>query len=213
MEGVASTGAEADSAPSLLRLVLGLGNPGVEYAATRHNAGFRVVEELASRRGIAFSGEECGALVAGPVAGDPPLLLAKPQTYMNRSGYAARCLVERHAVMPAHVLVIFDDVSLPLGRLRLRGEGGPGGHRGMESVVENLRTPAIARLRLGVLPVTGAPEIGESGEIGDLADFVLAPFSSTELEAAQAMIRRAADAVLCWIERGLDIAMNTYNAG
>jgi PTH1 family peptidyl-tRNA hydrolase len=207
MEGAVSTGAEVDSAPSVLRLIVGLGNPGAEYAGTRHNAGFRVVEELASRRGLSTVREECGAALAGPAAGDPPFLLAKPQTYMNRSGYSVRCLAERYDVAPAHILVVFDDVSLPLGRLRLRGEGGPGGHRGMESVVENLRTPAIARLRLGVLPATGADDIG------DLAEFVLQPFAADENEAAAAMIRSAADAVLCWSSRGLDVAMNLYNAG
>ena len=105
MDGAVSAGAEVDSAPSVLRLVVGLGNPGAEYVATRHNLGFLVVEELASRRGISFSRQECGALVSGPAPGEAPMLLAKPQTYMNRSGYSVRCLAERYEVRLAHILV------------------------------------------------------------------------------------------------------------
>ena len=131
-----------------LRAIIGLGNPGEEYRATRHNAGFMVVEELARRRALAWSGEECRSRLAE--AAD--LLLAQPQTYMNRSGAAARCLAERRGVAVPDLLIVYDDVYLPLGKLRLRPGGSPGGHRGMESVLENLCTAEVARLRLGVGP-------------------------------------------------------------
>ncbi|MYF03729.1 MAG: peptidyl-tRNA hydrolase, partial [Holophagales bacterium] len=130
------------------RLVLGLGNPGGRYAGTRHNLGFRVVDELALRLGVRLGLDVCGALWASSDRID----LATPQTYMNRSGYSARCLSERNGYAPGSILVVYDEVHLPLGRLRLRGKGSPGGHRGMESVIENLRTTAVPRLRLGIAP-------------------------------------------------------------
>ena len=134
-----------------LRLVAGLGNPGARFVGTRHNIGFRVVGELASRRSTRFEREECNSLV-GAADG---LLVVKPLTFMNRSGYALRCLLERHDIRPTDVLVIYDEVHLPLGRLRLRRGGEPAGHRGMESIVRNLQTTDVPRLRLGVGPQEG----------------------------------------------------------
>jgi PTH1 family peptidyl-tRNA hydrolase len=191
----------------MAHLVLGLGNPGAEYATTRHNVGFRVVEELARRRALALDRLECNARVAMEVSdgGPPALLLAQPQTYMNRSGYAARCLLEVHRLEPAAVLVVYDEINLPLGKLRLRRAGSPAGHRGMESVIENLRTDQIARLRLGVAPEDGPP----AGE--DLAGFVLSPFAPEEAETASAMVARAADACETWLAAGAEAAMNRYN--
>src|SRR5687767_11768291 len=139
-------------------LVVGLGNPGAEYRDTRHNVGFRVVEEVARRAGLRLRGGECNSLVAS--SGD--LLLALPQTFMNRSGYAVRCLVERYELAPPSVLVVLDEVALPLGRLRVRGSGSPGGHRGLESILESLQSDAVARLRLGVRE----EEDAVTGEIG-----------------------------------------------
>jgi peptidyl-tRNA hydrolase, PTH1 family len=184
-----------------LRVILGLGNPGSKYEATRHNVGFRVVEELARRRGVGLRGGECNSIVGE----DGDLLLVMPQTYMNRSGYAARCLVERRQIEPFRVLVVFDEVNLPLGRLRLRPSGSPGGHRGMESVIENLRTKEIPRLRLGV----GPAEDSVSGE--DLADYVLEPFQDSEREALAELITRAADACESWLAEGHQAAMNRFN--
>lgn len=188
---------------SLSRLVLGLGNPGAEYRETRHNVGFRVVEELARRWGISADHLECNSLVGGGVDGRP--WLARPQTYMNRSGYAARCLLERHELDPAQILVVYDEINLPLGRLRLRRSGSPAGHRGLESILENLRTDQIPRLRLGIAPEAGAP----AGE--GLPDFVLAPFAADEQETVAEMIRRAADACEVWAGEGVEAAMNRFN--
>jgi len=128
-----------------------------------------------------------------------------PQTYMNRSGYAARCFVERHGLEPSSVLVVYDEVNLPLGRLRLRKSGSPAGHRGLESVLENLRTDQVPRLRLGVAGPAGPP-VGEA-----LVDFVLSPFPPEEREAVEAMVRRAADACECWLREGAEAAMNRFN--
>ncbi len=200
-----------------MRLIVGLGNPGEEYLATRHNVGFRVVEELARRWAIPFDRQECNALAAlraappmeGTAEGAPEgdgVLLVKPQTYMNRSGWAARCLAERHALDPSAVLVVYDEVNLPLGKLRLRRAGSPAGHRGLESVIENLRSAEVPRLRLGVAPEGGKPAGGE-----ELVDFVLSPFAAGEREAVAEMIGRAADACEAWLRDGVDAAMGRFN--
>ena len=184
-----------------LRLVAGLGNPGVRFVGTRHNIGFRVVGELASRRSTRFEREECNSLV-GAADG---LLVVKPLTFMNRSGYALRCLLERHDIRPTDVLVIYDEVHLPLGRLRLRRDGEPAGHRGMESIVRNLQTTDVPRLRLGVGP--------QGGELPseEMSDYVLSQFAADEEKLADEMVDRAADAVEVWLDEGLDQAMNLFN--
>jgi PTH1 family peptidyl-tRNA hydrolase len=165
--------------------------------------GFQVVEELARRWGLSADHLECNSLVGGGADGRP--WLARPQTYMNRSGYAARCLLERHELAPEEILVVYDEVNLPLGRLRLRRSGSPAGHRGLESILENLRTDQVPRLRLGVAPEAGPP----SGE--GLPDFVLGPFAKEEEETATAMVLRAADACEVWASEGVEAAMNRFN--
>lgn len=194
------------------RVVVGLGNPGEEYRDTRHNLGFRVVETLARRLGVAMTEVECNSRIgranAGP-DGAPSAaeatVLVMPQTYMNRSGYALRCLVEKHGYEAADTLVVYDEVALPLGRIRLRPGGSPAGHRGLESVVENLRTSRVPRLRLGCAGEDGPPPGDE------LVDYVLSPFGDDEMEAVDEMIERAADACEAWIADGIEAAMNRYN--
>lgn len=215
------------------KLILGLGNPGETYRETRHNVGFQVVEELARRWRVEVGRLECNSLVtladapappAGDIAGgvgeapEAPgavdsaapadtggVWLAMPQTYMNRSGHAARCLVERHGFQPESVLVVYDEVNLPLGRLRLRKSGSPAGHRGLESILESLRTDQVPRLRLGIAGPDGPP----AGEA--LPEFVLAPFAEGERETVGEMVRRAADACEAWVREGADVAMNRFN--
>jgi PTH1 family peptidyl-tRNA hydrolase len=184
-----------------VRLIVGLGNPGERYRLTRHNLGFLVVEELARRRGSRFDRLECNSLVAI----EPSLVLARPQTYMNRSGYALRCLAEKRDLKGEDILVVFDDVQLALGRVRFRRSGGPGGHRGMESVIQNLQSESIPRLRLGV----GDTE--ETLEGDALVDFVLSPFLETELGEVEDMTARAADACECWLTDGPEATMNEFN--
>lgn len=183
------------------KLVLGLGNPGERYRDTRHNVGFRAVAEVARRRGVELDRLECRSLVGEA----PGCVLAVPQTYMNRSGYAARCLVERHGFRPEEVLVVYDELALPLGRMRLRPKGSPAGHRGLESVLENLRTDRVPRLRVGIAP-EGEPPGGD-----DVVDFVLSPFTRAERDVLEEMIPQAADACETWLERGIDVAMNQFN--
>lgn len=189
---------EAAEAPR--RLILGLGNPGDKYRETRHNVGFEVVEELARRRSVKLSNLECNTLLAE--ADD--VTLGMPQTYMNRSGYSARCLAERHGFASSDILVVFDDVNLPLSKLRLRTKGSPGGHRGMESVIQSLNTDRVPRLRLGIGPEDEATE-------EDLVEFVLEPFEKSEREPVKEMVERAADACESWLVRGSQETMNEFN--
>jgi PTH1 family peptidyl-tRNA hydrolase len=168
---------------------------------TRHNLGFQVVETLASRRGVQFDRLECNSLVAL----ERGLVLARPQTYMNRSGYALRCLLEKRNVRTEDTLVVFDDVQLPLGKIRFRPSGGPGGHRGMESVIQNLQTEAVPRLRLGV----GDPDRDLEGEA--LVDYVLSVFPEAELDEVQGMVARGADACERWLSQGPAATMNEFN--
>ncbi len=183
-------------------VVLGLGNPGRRFVATRHNVGFRVLDELARRREVALDHQECGALIGE----GSELLLVAPQIYMNRSGFTARCLVERRGVTPERILVVYDELRLPLGKLRLRRAGSPGGHRGMESVAENLGSDQVPRLRLGVGSLDGDPDGGEAQ-----VDFVLSPFAKEQFEAVEKMICRAADACETWLSDGIEVAMQRFN--
>ncbi|MEM6794696.1 MAG: aminoacyl-tRNA hydrolase [Acidobacteriota bacterium] len=190
----------ADPRPSL-KVILGLGNPGERYVETRHNVGFRVIEELARRRGLTLEALECNCLGAGA----PGLLLAAPQTFMNRSGFTARCLRERHGLEAENFLIVYDEARLPLGTLRLRTQGSPAGHRGMESVLENLGTDRVARLRLGVGP-EGAELPG-----GELVDFVLGDFESEQRDEVSRMVERAAEACETWADEGSQQAMQRWN--
>lgn len=148
---------------------------------------------------------ECNALLSSGSPSSGEAVLVKPQTFMNRSGYSLRCLVQRHDVLPEDCLVIYDEVRLPLGRTRFRTGGSPGGHRGMESVINNLHTEAIPRLRMGVGTAEGEPP----GE--DLVEYVLEPFREDENEEVEALIERAADACEAWLEEEPQLVMNKFN--
>lgn len=183
-------------------MIVGLGNPGRRYRNSRHNLGFRVVAQLAERRAVELDRLECNALIAET----SELTLVAPQTYMNRSGYAVRCLVERRHIAPQNLLIVYDDIQLALGRMRLRTSGGPGGHRGMESVIQNLRTQSIARLRLGILP-TDRDSIAD-----EMVEFVLSPFTPTEQQAIAELVVKAADACESWLSVGAEATMNRFNS-
>jgi PTH1 family peptidyl-tRNA hydrolase len=183
---------------------VGLGNPGPEYADTRHNAGFRLADRLAEqweaspfRRGT--RGREATATVAGQA-----VRLIKPQTYMNRSGAALAPLLADTAFDPSQdLLVLVDDVAIDLGRFRLRGAGSNGGHNGLRSIEATLRRQDYARLRIGVGP--------RPADAADLADFVLADFSQDELDTLEAQLDQMVDAVTCWIADGIERAMSQFN--
>ena len=181
-------------------LVLGLGNPGVDYRVTRHNIGFRVIEEVARRHGVSDLEQRPSCELAVITVGRF-VLLSRPLTYMNRSGQAMRWLLEEFGLTPESMLVVVDDVDLPLANLRLRRSGGPGTHNGLRSLCEEVGT-GFPRLRVGVR--------GDD-MIGDLADYVLSSFTEEEVGAAKAAVERAADAVESVLSGGFEAAMNVYN--
>lgn len=183
-------------------IVLGLGNPGAEYAHTRHNVGFEVVDILANRHRGRLNLHRDHAHGGLITLGDTPVLLAKPMTYMNRSGEAARALLQRYELEPSRLLVIVDDVALPLGRLRVRPSGSDGGHNGLASIIALLGTQAFPRVRVGI----GAPPPGQ------MVEYVLSRFSPQERLTIEPVLQRAADAVETVITEGVASAMNRFNA-
>jgi peptidyl-tRNA hydrolase, PTH1 family len=182
--------------------VVGLGNPGARYARTRHNIGFQVVDKLADILRIReFSFAENRYQATGR-HGAWDVILCKPWTYMNLSGQAVVPLIELFDLQPAELLIIYDEVQLPLGHLRLRGRGSDGGHNGLASVIEEVGTDRIPRLRCGV---------DFSPATADLVDYVLSPFEEEELPHVVSMRDRAASAVLAVMDTGMQRAMNVYN--
>ena len=191
---------KAEPKPGLV--VVGLGNPGPEYAQTRHNAGFWCVDRLADRHSIAVTDRRRTAVLgAAPIEGRR-VVLAKPRTFVNRSGLAATYLLARYKLTPAELLVVCDDVALPLGKVRLRARGSSGGHRGIESIIDALGTQDFPRLRIGV----GQPPADTSQ-----VDYVLGTMSDEEMVAADLALEASADAVAALLSSGIDVAMNTYN--
>ncbi|MDI3280959.1 MAG: aminoacyl-tRNA hydrolase [Bacillota bacterium] len=186
-----------------MRLVVGLGNPGRRYENTRHNAGFLVLDRLAERLHASEWRRLDRALVAEGAVDGEKVVLVKPQTYMNLSGLAVRALLDWFKLTPEALLVIYDDMDLPVGRLRLRLEGSSAGHKGMESVLAQVGTEKVARLRVG---------IGRPAPPMAARDYVLSPFSPEEARSAAQALERAAEAVLCWLRQGAERAMNIYNS-
>ncbi len=184
-----------------MRLIVGLGNPGAEYAETPHNMGFLAIDALAGRAGIRVTRPEAKSLVGkGEVAGNS-VLLAKPQTMMNLSGVAVRMLIEKYGCDSANMIVLVDDVDLPWGMLRVRERGSAGTHNGMKSVVQAVGTDFI-RVRLGV---------GPEKVWGELRDYVLRPMKRAEREATEQMTAEAADAIELILTQGVSAAMTRYN--
>jgi len=184
------------------RLIVGLGNPGEEYAGTRHNAGFWVVSLLARRHNIPLKTHRHHSKYGLGIVQGVPVLLALPMTYMNRSGDAVRALLQAYHLKPPQILVVYDDVALPLGTLRVRAEGSSGGQKGMKSIIQALGTEVFPRLRVGVGP---APE----GE--DIADFVLSPFDESERPLARQMMEIGADACEAWLTQPIEQVMAQFN--
>jgi PTH1 family peptidyl-tRNA hydrolase len=192
-----------------VKLIVGLGNPGAKYRGTRHNIGFAVADELARRANVSFESAPVDALIARvrpPSGVDQPVLIAKPLTFMNASGEATGALVRYFKVGLGDLLVVVDDVELPLGKLRARASGSAGGHNGLRSLLEHLG-PDFARLRVGV-------GRGPEGDMRrDLADHVLARFDAGESAEVERMTARAADAADTFVASGIGTVMNRYNGG
>jgi PTH1 family peptidyl-tRNA hydrolase len=186
------------------RVVVGLGNPGDGYAATRHNVGFQVASRLAKRARAEFAVKAADSRIAEGAIDGVRVAIARPQTFMNDSGRAVRKLLDRYRVDPSSLLVVFDEIDLPLGKIRLREKGGPGTHNGMRSIVSAIGED-FPRLRVGV-----APE-DPTAEITDLAEYVLTPFAATERQAAETSIIRAAEAAEVALRDGIQPAMAKFN--
>ena len=184
--------------------MVGLGNPGDRYTGTRHNVGFEVVDLLAGKCGVRVDRLDCRSLTARARLGATPVVLAKPQTYMNLSGESVKGLVAKLDVPLERLLVVSDDVALPVGRLRIRPSGSSGGQKGLQSVIECLKSEAFPRLRLGV----AGPHY-QRGE--ELADYVLSRFAKAERPLIDGALGAGVDAVECWALDGIDAAMNRFN--
>jgi peptidyl-tRNA hydrolase, PTH1 family len=183
-------------------LIVGLGNPGSKFEKTRHNIGFWVVDELARRYGLSFGKTERKAQSADGVIRQKRVLLAKPQTYMNASGEAVRSLVDFYKIDLPNLIVVHDDLDIPLGTLRIRKSGSAGGQNGIKSIIQHVGTQDFARVRVGI----GRPP----GRM-DPAAYVLEPFKGDDEITARLMMERAANAVETWLTDSLDLAMTRHN--
>jgi peptidyl-tRNA hydrolase, PTH1 family len=186
-----------------VKLIVGLGNPGIEYQSTPHNLGFLTVDRIANDLGIEVRNRHCRALTARATIGDVPVILAKPETYMNLSGLSVRDLVDEHQVeVKTDLIVIYDELDLPLGTIRIRQRGGTAGHNGMESIQGTLGTDEFLRIRLGIAP---------EHKVNDGAKFVLTPFRKAQDAVVDEMLDRAVEAVGVIVKDSPAAAMNKFN--
>jgi PTH1 family peptidyl-tRNA hydrolase len=184
------------------RLIVGIGNPGPEYAKTRHNVGFRVLDALAKRLNVSKQEARFRGVYAAAPIGDLKVGLLKPLTYVNLSGQAVSEAVKKLNLQPEQILVVLDDAQLPLGKLRMRPKGSSGGHKGLQSIIDALQTEEIPRLRVGI----GSPPEGV-----DMVTFVLSPFEDDEELVIGEAVERAADAAIVWATEGINAAMQKFN--
>ena len=186
-----------------MKLIVGLGNPGIEYQFTPHNLGFLTIDRLADQCGVEVRSRQHQALTARALIGSEPVVLAKPETYMNLSGLSVRALVAEHQVNSAtELIVIYDELDLPWGTIRVRERGSSAGHNGMESVIGALGTQEFPRIRLGIAP---------DRKISDGAKYVLTPFRKSQLKLIDGVIETAAEAVNVIVKEGVAKAMNRFN--
>jgi PTH1 family peptidyl-tRNA hydrolase len=186
-----------------VKLIVGLGNPGIEYQFTPHNLGFLTIDRLADQAGVEVRNRQCRALTARAVIGSEPVVLAKPETFMNLSGLSVRELVAEHQIAPEKdLIVIYDELDLPLGTIRIRQRGSSAGHNGMESVIGALGTQEFLRIRLGISP---------ERKIADGVKYVLTPFRKGQLKRVDEILETAAEAVNVIVKEGPAKAMNRFN--
>jgi peptidyl-tRNA hydrolase, PTH1 family len=187
-----------------MKVVVGLGNPGPRYNGTRHNVGYATLDYLAAGPGVGAFRSRFEARVADMTEGDVQVLLAKPETFMNLSGRAVRQIVDFYKLELTDILVVCDDLALPVGKLRARAKGSDGGQKGLRSIAEHLGTTEYARLRIGI----GSPD-----EHVDAADYVLSRFAPGERSPIEDAIASAAQGVLLWARQGINVCMNRVNGG
>lgn len=183
-------------------MIVGIGNPGLEYAKTRHNVGFRVVDLVAMQLGVQSEEAKFKGIFAAVKFGDLTIGLLKPMTYVNLSGQSVSEAVKKLNLATEQILIVLDDAQIPLGKLRLRAKGSSGGHKGLQSIIDALRSEDIPRLRIG---------IGSPPEDIDLATYVLSPFEPEEETIIAETIEKAAEAVKVWAKEGIEVAMKRFN--
>ncbi len=183
-------------------LIVGLGNPGVEYAATRHNIGFDMITYLSDKYNIPVNSREGKALVGKGILAGEKVMLAQPQTYMNLSGESVRALMDYYKIDIEDLLVIYDDISLDVGQIRMRGKGSAGGHNGLKSIIQHTGTQEFARIKIGV---------GQKPEGGDLVKHVLGRFSREEDGMFRDVFALAEEGLLAWLQEDMKCAMNKVN--
>jgi PTH1 family peptidyl-tRNA hydrolase len=191
-----------------MKLIVGLGNPGKTYAHNRHNVGFQCLNYFARLHSIRFDRRQCRARVGIAEIRGEKLLLAKPGTFVNLSGESVACLVHKHHIPLSDLLVIYDDLDLPLGKIRLRQSGSSGGHKGMDSIISALGSEDFPRIRVGI----GRPQ-GEKQSISedDIVRYVLSDFSPQEEAIIKPVIAKVAEAIDCFLTQGIEAAMNKFN--
>ena len=182
-----------------MRLIVGLGNPGDKYTKTKHNAGFWVIDELVRRSENAVEKKQCQAILIQCTINGEKVLLAKPQTFMNLSGHAVSEIINYYHDRLDDLLVIPDDLDLPVGKLRFKAGGSAGGHNGIKSIIAQLNSNDFDHLKIGI------------GKTGSAVDYVLSPFYGDDLEKINEAVLKAADGVECWLKEGLSKAMNKFN--
>jgi len=185
-----------------MRLIVGLGNPGSEYAKTRHNAGFMAIERLAQRYHLTGTKSKFHASVLEGRIDGHRVALMQPTTFMNRSGLSASEALRFYKLQAHDMMVLVDDIALPMGRMRLRPEGSAGGHNGLKDIEQKLATATYPRLRLGIDPPGRVPQV----------DYVLHKFSPDQIRKLDPMLDRACDAITCWLADGIELAMTRYNS-
>ena len=183
-------------------LIVGLGNPEPEYSYTRHNMGFDVINKIAKKCEIDISRTKFNGLYGSGIIKDEKVILLKPQTYMNLSGQSIKPFVDFYKIPLENVIVVYDDISLDVGKLRIRAKGSAGGHNGIKNIIQHLGTDVFPRVKVGV---------GEKPKGMDLADYVLGHFSKDEQPLIRESVERAKDAVSCMLSEGIASAMNKYN--
>lgn len=186
-----------------MKLIVGLGNPGEEYALTRHNMGFLVLEEFARRNGLKFKiHKRFNALISEGIIDGEKILLAMPQTFMNLSGNSVRPILGWLKIETSSMFVVMDDIALPLGAVRIRPKGSSGGHNGLNSIIDSIGTQEFPRMRLGILG---------KRDVKNLSDYVLRRFTKLEQKYLQEILKRSVEACECWIKEGIDATMNKFN--
>ncbi len=184
-----------------MKLIIGLGNPGREYEKTRHNAGFMVIDEIAKQLHVNISQNKAKGLYVKTKVGNEDIILLKPQTYMNLSGESVRGIMDFFKIKVDDILVIYDDLDLEIGSVRLRSKGSAGGQNGMKNIIQHVGTQEFKRIRVG---------IGKDARI-KVVDYVLSKFRKDEIEDFEESVIHAKNAALCFVEHGFDKAMNDYN--